>query len=291
MRSQIMFGAPQYPGDRMNKIIFVLLAAALTLGCMGVMEEEHMAGEQARDMGVSTSALAPAEAYAGSGNAYGEYVAKEGSMTIRVQEGTLDEKYESMKSMLQGEGAQMSDVRYNEYGDRKQYTMTVKVSPSRFESISDSLREVGEVKSISVSLEDVTQQYVDTETRIKNKEIELARLYELYNKSAKVDDLLSVEREVSRVETELELLKGQKQYLDSRVQRSTIAITLYEDKPAATQLTNPLENLGALFFGALAAAITLMVLAAGFLLPLVLVLAVLWFIVKRVLSGRKAKKG
>jgi len=280
-----MLAAPSFSGDGMDfRLITVMLVSALlTFGCMGVLEDGGAASVS--PSGVYREALAPAQYdnAAGSG-AYGaavQYVAKEGSITLKVPEGSLESSYDDMKAGLLSEGAQISDIRYSEYGDRKQYTMTVKVAPSKFESISDKLKEYGEVKDISVSLEDVTRQYVDLDTRIQNKEVELSRLYGMYNKSEKISDLLSVERELTRVATELELLKGQKQYLDSRVLRSTIAISLYEEKPATSQLTNPLENLGALFFGALAAAITLMVVAAGFLLPLALALGLLYIAVAR----------
>ena len=151
------------------------------------------------------------------------------------------------------------------------------------------LQQLGEVKDLSVQLEDVTQQYMDLDTRIKNREIELERLYELYDKSTKVSDLLDVEREITRVETDLEILKQQKQYLVSKVERSTIRITVYEDKPATQQLTLSLEGLGAMFFAAMAAAVTLVVLAIGFLVPFAMVLGILWLAYKFVRRGKKTK--
>ncbi len=267
-------------------IMAVLAVSMLALGCTGIMEG---GASSSGGYGAVREAMAPAP-YEYAEDGYGEsgqYVAKAGSITLKVPEGTLEDRFEDMKEDLRAEGASASDIRYGEYGNRKQYTMTVKVAPSKFEAISDMLKEAGEVKDISVSLEDVSQQYTDLATRISNKEAEVARLREMYNMSGKISDLLAVERELTRVETELELLKGQKQNLESRVQRSTIAITMYEEKPATTQLTNPLENLGGLFFGALGAAITLLVVAAGFLLPIALVLALIYLGARRLLKKKQ----
>jgi hypothetical protein len=151
------------------------------------------------------------------------------------------------------------------------------------------LQQAGEVKDLSVQLEDVTKQYVDLDTKITNREVELQRLHTLYNRSDNISDLLQVEREITRVETELELLKQEKQSLVSRVEKSTISITIYEDKPATQQLTLPLEGLGALFFTAVAAAITLIVVAIGFLLPVAIVIGLIWFAYTKLAGGKKGR--
>ena len=257
-------------------ILFVL-AALFAFGCTGLSSEfgEGSSGAELKSAPSSFPTAPPTY------EADGSYVTKESYVTIKVPEDTLQTKFENLQDTLKSNGAQISDIRYNEYGNRKEYTITVKVPPTKFDTINTLLKEVGELKDLSVNLEEVTQQYVDLDTRIKNREVELNRLYELYNQSEKVEDLLSVEREITRVETDLELLKQQKQYLVSRIEQSTITITLYEDKPATQQLTLSLEGLGALFFGAVALAITLLVGASGFLLPLIIVILVLWFIYKK----------
>jgi len=234
------------------------------------------------------SYLAPAPSGADYASAYDEeYVTQESYVKIRVREGTLESKYEEMTDLLEDEGAKLSNVQYSEYTDRKQYTVTAKVEPRRFDRINEELQEIGEVKDLSVILEDVTVQYVELDVRVKSREVELARLYELYNRSKDIEDLLAVEKEITRVTSELEILKQQQQRLISRVELSTISITIYEDKPSTEQLTNPLENLGELFFGALAAAITILVALSGFLLPIALVIAVLWLVYKKLRGDGK----
>lgn len=90
------------------------------------------------------------------------------------------------------------------------------------------------------------------------------------------------------METDLELLQQQKQALVSRVDRSTITVTIYEDTPATQQITPSMEGLGSLFFGALAVAVSLVVAVTGFLLPMIVVLALLWFAYKKI-RGKAAK--
>ncbi|NYZ74091.1 DUF4349 domain-containing protein [Candidatus Micrarchaeota archaeon] len=270
-----------------NIAVLGFLVALLAFGCLGMEQSSSNTGDSRALTDASYAPSVPS--YDAGGVSESQYVTKEGSITLKVAEGTLESKFTEMKDKLSAQGADMSDITYNEYSDRKQYTLTVKVAPAKFESISAMLQQLGEVKDMSVQLEDVTQQYTDLDTRIKNRQIELDRLYELYNQSSKVSDLLDVEREITRVETDLEILKQEKQYLVSKVERSTITITVYEDKPATQQLTLSLEGLGQMFFAAMAAAVTLVVLAVGFLLPFAIVVGILWLVYKAFRGDKKAK--
>jgi hypothetical protein len=273
-------------------MVLMLILGILAFGCLGTQTSEGNTGSTyPSSSDTVTKALPSAEApLTGSSAAAGQYVSKEGSISIKVKEGELQAKFEDMKTQLKNGGAELGDIRYNEYGNRKQYTATVRIAPGRFEDMMAALQGIGEVKDMSVNLEDVTRQYVDLDTRINSSEVELSRLYALYNKSTKVSDLLDIEREITRVETDLELLKGEKQSLISKVERSTINITVYEDKPATSQLTLSLDGVSSLFFTAIGAAITLVVVAVGFLLPIAIVAAVLWFAYKAVRGKGKGAR-
>ena len=264
------------------KLIFAVLALALVfLGCLGAAEQDFTGGTGSSRGGISAPEAPPAD-YSGGG-----IIAKSGSISLKVPEGTLQGRFDSLRSALEDQGAQLGDVTYTEYGDRKQYSVTIRVLPSKFEQVMDSLKAMGEVKDISVRLEDVTKQYVELEVRIENRELELSRLRALYNRTDEVSEILEIERELTRVETELEILKQQKQDIQSRVDRSTIVISMYEETPAVNKLTVSLENLAAMFFGAVAAAITLIVLAVGFLLPLALLGVLIWLGYKRFLARKR----
>lgn len=255
----------------------------LSLGCLGVSEQALTSPAYSR-----SGSPATAPTYDSSGSA--ALIAKQGSVSVKVPEGTLQARFDSLQESLSEEGAKLSDISYNEYSDRKQYSMTVKVQPSKFDQMMDLVKEKGEVKGISVSLEDVTKRYVELDVRIENKEAELDRLRSLYNRTGEVSEILEIEKELTRVETELEILKQQKQDLVSKVDQSTIMISMYEEKPAVSKLTLSLEGLAGMFFGAVGAAITLIVLAAGFLIPLLIVIGVLWLAYRKIFGQRKGPK-
>lgn len=272
----------------MRHILALFVVLLLSFGCIGnefssYDESPYAAPAAAESYDGSSYALKSA-----SGTGSAQYMTQESYIKLKVAQDQLESRFEQIRGNLSAEGAELTDINYNEYSDRKQYTATVKVAPSKFDRINEMLKGFGEVKDMSVSLEDVTKEYTDLNTRISNKENELARLNQLYNKSDSVSEILEVEKELTRVETEIELLKWQRDSLSSRISKSTISVTVYEEKPATEDLSLQLGNLAGLFFGAVAAAITLIVVAIGFLLPLVILVGILWKGYKFVTRPRKS---
>ena len=115
--------------------------------------------------------------------------------------------------------------------------VVVKVLPETFDAFLLKLRGLGEVKNQTLGTEDVTKQYFDTDSRLKNARVMEQRLIDiLKTKSSKVADLLEVEKELGRVRSEIEQMQGELKYMDAQVAFATVTITLAEKEmnvPAA----------------------------------------------------------
>lgn len=153
---------------------------------------------------------------------------KEAYISIEVERGELENKYQDANALLDGKGADIISVFYDEYSGIKSYSIEFKILPAQFDETLEDLKRLGEVMDINVDIEDVTTEYRDLNIRLNNKELELERLYELYDRSETVEELLAVEEEVTRVTTEIEQLKAQKETLEGRVAKSTITVEIYE---------------------------------------------------------------
>ena len=93
------------------------------------------------------------------------------------------------------------------------------------------MTRLGEVRQNHVGSQDVTEEYFDVEARIRNKQEEEKRLLKhLSDSTGKLEDILAVERELSRVRGEVEQMQGRLRFLANRTELSTITIEATEWK-------------------------------------------------------------
>jgi Domain of unknown function (DUF4349)/Putative zinc-finger len=115
--------------------------------------------------------------------------------------------------------------------------VVVKVLPENLDRFLQKIRNLGELKKQTLSTEDVTKAYFDTDARLKNAHVMEQRLIDmLKTKTGKVSDLLQVEKELGRVREEIEKMQGELKYWDSQVQFATVTMSLAEkdmEEPAA----------------------------------------------------------
>lgn len=115
---------------------------------------------------------------------------------------------------------------------RDDTTITVRIPAARFDETLAKMTALGDVLTRNVEVRDVTEEYYDLETRLRNQEVVLRRLHELLLRASTVEDALKVEAELARVATEVEQLKGRLKLLRELVAYSTITVTF---APTATE--------------------------------------------------------
>jgi hypothetical protein len=111
-------------------------------------------------------------------------------------------------------------------------TMQVRVPAKLFDSSMQSLSSLGKVMEKHVTAEDVTEEYVDTESTLRNLNRTEARLLEHLSRTGRLSDTLLVEKELTRVRQEIEQREGRLRFLSHRVQYSTLDVTLREEAKA-----------------------------------------------------------
>ncbi|MFZ5817092.1 MAG: DUF4349 domain-containing protein [Bacillota bacterium] len=106
--------------------------------------------------------------------------------------------------------------------------MTVRVPAGAYGSLLDLVTGLGEVTNRREWINDVTEEYLDLDARIRTKETHLEQLRKLYAKGGTIKELMELEQEIARVTAELESIKGRFNFLSNQVAYSTIVIGLYE---------------------------------------------------------------
>jgi uncharacterized protein DUF4349 len=111
-------------------------------------------------------------------------------------------------------------------------TLQLKVPASRFDDLTQGLEPLGRLQFVNVSAEDVSEEFVDLTARVANGRRLEDRLVELLRtRTGKLQDVLSVERELARVREEIERMEGRMRFLKTSAQLSTLSVNLYEPAP------------------------------------------------------------
>jgi hypothetical protein len=111
-------------------------------------------------------------------------------------------------------------------------SLQLKAPSSRFDDLTEGLKPLGRLQFINVAAEDVSEEFVDLTARVANSHRLEERLIELLrNRTGKLQDVLTVERELARVREEIERMEGRVRFLQASAQLSTLTVNLYEPAP------------------------------------------------------------
>ena len=117
-------------------------------------------------------------------------------------------------------------------GDRgsKRYAgMTLRIPKNQLDDYLKEVKGFGRVTSITESQEDVSDQYSDTKTRLLTQTTKMSRLQELLSKANLVEDILNIEREIADTQYQVDSLTGSLRGIDSKVDYSTVQLSLQEE--------------------------------------------------------------
>jgi hypothetical protein len=127
-----------------------------------------------------------------------------------------------------------------EAGANPSQTVTViaRVPASQFATALEEIRGAGErVISEKISGQDVSEEYLDLEARLRTKKALEAQFLEIMKQARKVQDALDVQTQLADVRTEIERLEGRRRFLENQAALSTITTTLQMPQPLVAATT------------------------------------------------------
>jgi hypothetical protein len=117
---------------------------------------------------------------------------------------------------------------YVERGQRSERSasFTIRVPEPRLEATLDSLGTLGRVASHTVSAEDVTEESIDLDARLAALTAERDRLKQLLDRATTISEVMAVEREVARVQGEVDSLAGRLKQLRSSAAMASVDLSI-----------------------------------------------------------------
>ncbi|KJS82613.1 MAG: hypothetical protein JM58_14765 [Peptococcaceae bacterium BICA1-8] len=172
-------------------------------------------------------------------------------------------------------------------------SIALRIPQERFDEALDRLENMGSTNNRTVDSQDVTEEYVDVDSRLKAMRMKEERLLSILEKSGTLGDVLAVENELARTRADLEALEGRLRYLSNRSELSNINVTVRETLTPVKQIkTTGLEGIVTRTQEAFIKSINSMIMGFGNLvvdfgayLPFIIItlisLVILWIIGKK----------
>ena len=143
-------------------------------------------------------------------------------------------------------GGYISDVKIDQYQVRESKEVCrsgkwqLKIKSTEFEKFVVELSQVGLVVRHHQTAKDMTSEFVDLGARITNKKRMEARVLDLITESKRsLNDVVSLERELSRIRGEIERMQGRLNYIRNRTEFSTLTIMVREHADVAEIAVSP----------------------------------------------------
>lgn len=135
-----------------------------------------------------------------------------------------------------------SEAKQRENNDPAKRTLDIKlvvrVPATQFGSALDQIKSLaGNVPEANVTGQDVTEDFIDLEARIKTQKALELQFLEIMKDATKVADALEVQRQIAEVRTDIEKLEGRKRFLENRSSLSTITVNIQAPKVVTVSTT------------------------------------------------------
>ncbi len=150
---------------------------------------------------------------------------------LTLEANSPEETQQKISSIVESKGGfvvestqSISDVQAT---TRDTVSMTIRVPAEKFdETLNEIRKNSNRVIVETVKGEDVTEEFIDIEARLKTKKALEEQFLEIMKRSNSVEDALNVQRELAEVRGEIEQIEGRKRFLENQASLSTIKIKL-----------------------------------------------------------------
>ena len=178
-------------------------------------------------------------------------------------------------------------------GNARELSAALRIPTKQLDGFLADVRKLGHVEEETRSNEEVSDQYVDLQARLKSARATEQRLIELLGtRTGKLEDVLEAERELARIRGEIEGMQGQSAILVHRVNYATVQVELSEEYrqvlgsgtvSTGTKIRNAaVEGFTNLEDGAVALVVFVFAVGPSLLFWLAILLVPGWFVWKRI---------
>ncbi|SPE99543.1 DUF4349 domain-containing protein [Streptomyces sp. MA5143a] len=155
------------------------------------------------------------------------HVIRTASLTVRVKD--VPKALDEARTVTENAGGFVGDESTTRDDKGRERTRVVlRVPAEKYEEVLTALAGTGRLIERKAKAEDVTEQVVDVESRIRTQRASVARIRELMDRATKISDVVTLEGELSTRQADLESLLARQKSLKDRTSLATVKLSLSE---------------------------------------------------------------
>ncbi len=214
------------------------------------------------------------------------------ALSLKVK--SLSAAIDSLTKLAESSGGYVYESTRNSNDNRSYYgTIGIRVPTGKTSGVLTAIRGLGMVESESSKADDITDDYVDMEARLKNAQVSEARLKEMYQRAGTIKDVLAVEKELTRVRGDIEAFMAKKRNWDILVAMATIEVNLREPSavmPASHSFWEPIRSAFGSSLEGFANSVRALIIFLGVIAPWLIIIVPAYFLLVRQMRRRRERK-
>jgi hypothetical protein len=159
-----------------------------------------------------------------------QMVIYQADLQLRVKK--FEQTLQSIEDHVTKYGGYISESNISKDGvEQVSGSITVRIPQKSFQAfLRDAEGQAAEVLQRRITGTDVTEEYVDLDSKLKSRRVVEERLTSFMQSAEKTEDLLKISADLAKVQEEIETILGRMKFLENQTTLSTVHISLYENK-------------------------------------------------------------
>jgi len=161
---------------------------------------------------------------------------KQGRIDFQTKDVEVTDKM--VRGLAKECGAWVSDDNCFRSKSKLEYNLTIRVPSDKYDSLTNLILMKADVKKLdskSTSIQDVTEEYIDVETRLEIKKDSEKKLTDLLGRAKNLTEVLEIQKQLSELREDIESVEGRMKYLADQVSYSTLRVSFYVKMPYSSR--------------------------------------------------------
>lgn len=160
---------------------------------------------------------------------FNEKIIRTANLELQVKKGRFDYSYERAVAIARGTAGYVSQSKSLATGNNiASGEMVMRIPARDFDTVILRLKRLGKVKSLDISSEDVSEEYVDLKSRLKHWRSQEVVMLDLMGKAKSISESITIQNSLSQIQMEIERISGRLKFLEDRTSYATIRLFMAE---------------------------------------------------------------